>query len=415
MPPRRVFVALAAVCYVAGLAGWTLWGNLLWRELGQDWMVFYSAAQTYFENNLAQLYDGQWMTDTINQRYTGNWLERPLLMHPWLYPPNLLLLLLPFGMLPFGVSYVLFMAATFAAMSATLGRLTGRTVLAAAALLLFPQTPFALLAGQNSYLTGALLIGGFSLLESQPVAAGILLGIVSYKPQMFLMVPVALLAGRHWKVIAVGIATGAALSLLSLAVFGPGVWEDWLRLMLFPSDTYREWLLRGRMGGQSVYACLLHLGASPRIAAWTQYAAMALAALCVWLASRRPARPEIRLMVLLAATLLAAPHVSSQDAVLLCAASVLLLHLGFRDGFQPGDLPVIGAIWVVEAFDPPVMLHGGVVTPILLAVFVIRLLRRAVPGAVNSGSPSDPTSSWPAKADGPLPSAPSRPSSVLSA
>lgn len=374
-PSRRAILVLAGVCYVCGLLSWVLWGSVLWREVGQDWMVFYSAARTYFDSDLPRLYDGQWMTDTINQRFSG-WLHLPLVMHPWLYPPSLLLLLLPLGLLPFAVSYGVFMAATFAAMTAAIGRLTGRVWLVAGALLLFPQTPFALLTGQNCYLTGALMVAGFSLLETQPIAAGILLGILSYKPQMFLMVPVALLAGRHWRAIAAGVTTGALLSLASLAVFGPGVWRDWLQVMLFPSDTYREWLVRGRMWGQSVYACVLHLGAPAQVALWLQYAAILLAVLSVWKAFRRAMHPNLRLAVVLAATLLAAPHVSSQDAVLLCAAGILLLERGFRDGFRPGDLVVVGAIWIVELFDPPLLLQLGVITPLLLGVFIALLLRR---------------------------------------
>ena len=58
--------------------------------------------------------------------------------------------------------------------------------------------------------------------------------------------------------------------------------------------------------------------------------------------STSPWPHQARIAVVLTATLLAAPHVSSQDAVLLCATSLLLLHHGLLHRFLPWDLPVIG-------------------------------------------------------------------------
>ena len=47
--------------------------------------------------------------------------------------------------------------------------------------------------------TAALFGGGLSLLERRPLLAGGLLGLLIYKPQLGLLIPVALLAGRHWR------------------------------------------------------------------------------------------------------------------------------------------------------------------------------------------------------------------------
>ena len=51
--------------------------------------------------------------------------------------------------------------------------------------------------GQNGTWTAALFGGGLSLLERRPLLAGGLLGLLSYKLQLGLLIPVALLAGRH--------------------------------------------------------------------------------------------------------------------------------------------------------------------------------------------------------------------------
>ena len=50
--------------------------------------------------------------------------------------------------------------------------------------------------GQNSTWTAALFGGGLSLLERRPLLASGLLGLLIYKPQLRLLIPIGL-AGRH--------------------------------------------------------------------------------------------------------------------------------------------------------------------------------------------------------------------------
>ena len=49
--------------------------------------------------------------------------------------------------------------------------------------------------GQNGFLTAALLGGALVILDRRPIVAGILFGLLVYKPQFGLMIPLALIAG----------------------------------------------------------------------------------------------------------------------------------------------------------------------------------------------------------------------------
>src|SRR5579862_1711919 len=89
LSPRQS-VALAAICGAFGIAAWTLWVWVLRREPAQDWMVFYTAARAYFDGNLPLIFDGGALTAALNQRFLS-WLESPLNLHPWVYPPTFLL------------------------------------------------------------------------------------------------------------------------------------------------------------------------------------------------------------------------------------------------------------------------------------------------------------------------------------
>jgi len=71
---------------------------------------------------------------------------------------------------------------------ATLGRNWWSPALLAA--LAAPTTAIAIVSGQTGFLAAALLAGGLRLAAPNPVAGGVLLGLLTYKPQLGLLVPV---------------------------------------------------------------------------------------------------------------------------------------------------------------------------------------------------------------------------------
>ena len=74
-----------------------------------------------------------------------------------------------------------------------------------------------------------LLGGGLSLLERRPYLAGFLFGMMIYKPQLALLLPVALLGGRQWRAFAAASVTAGVLLAASALWFGTDVWAEYLR------------------------------------------------------------------------------------------------------------------------------------------------------------------------------------------
>src|SRR5258708_11141400 len=110
-------------------------------------------------------------------------------------------------------------------------------------LLLCPASSITVIAGQNAFLTAALLVGGFGLLRRRPMLAGALLGVATFKPTLWLMVPVALIAARQWRALAAAAAMAGVLALASLALFGAEMWRQWLEMAISPPvDFYSNWL-----------------------------------------------------------------------------------------------------------------------------------------------------------------------------
>jgi glycosyl transferase family 87 len=387
--PRASWIA-GALCGLSGLAAWVFYVAAFRNDPGQDWMVFYTAARAWFDGNLPLLFDGERLTAALNQRFAG-WMAHDLNLHPWVYPPHFLLLFLPFGMLPPVVSLVGFqlvgLIAVAAAALAYVRQDIGRW-LVGFSLVLCPAVPFNVMTGQNAFFTSALLIGGFGLLARFPLLGGALLGIVTYKPQMWLMVPVALVAARQWRALMSAGAVAVALALLSLAVFGGDIWRAWIDLVGGGSEQYRAWLAEGRLNGLSVFACVRLTGAPEVVASLVQAAAVVFAAGCVYRMFRqRPADP-MALAGLLAATLLAAPHSSASDAVLLgLAASLFLVAMQAR-GIETRHVVVAAVIWLCPLFNPPSVFSAGLLTPLLVGAFLWRILAELASEAEAAAMPS---------------------------
>ena len=109
-------------------------------------------------------------------------------------------------------------------------------------MVLFPGIVSNFLVGHNGFLSGALLGGGLLFLNSAPILAGILLGLFFYKPQLGILIPLALVAGRRWKVLAITAGSGAGIGILSALIFGPDTWlEFWPNLPVAAKMTDSPW------------------------------------------------------------------------------------------------------------------------------------------------------------------------------
>lgn len=221
----RLVLLLAGVF---GLLGWTLALLVLMRQIdvlgpGTDWMAFYGAARAYLDGRLALIFDAAAFTAYLNADF-GWWLAQPVAFRPWVYPPSFLLWLVPFGTLSLAASYVLFELlsgiALVVALFAVSDRRDARWLVVAAAFLCFGAAD-NVMQGQNGFLTAALLIGGWRTIPSSPVLGGALFGLLTIKPQFWVLVPVALVAAREWRALGAAIVAAAVLAAVSAAMFKP--------------------------------------------------------------------------------------------------------------------------------------------------------------------------------------------------
>jgi alpha-1,2-mannosyltransferase len=309
-----------------------------------DFLVFWAAAHAWVEGKLALVYSIDAFTDYQNVLFADRF---PNVVHfrPFFYPPIWLLMLLPLGAIAVGKAYALFMTGTMALATALEGR---RDIWGWLAIVTSPAAVWTVLAGQNTFLSVALFYGGFALLERAPVAAGILLGLLAYKPQIWALVPLALLAARQWRALAWMAGTVLVVALASLAVFGPAFWLAFLDAAREAGSArvVNEMFERIYMHMTTLLAAARILGLPPALSGAVQVAGSLLAVGAVVFAFGRKGQSDARLAVLATATFLVSPYTLNYDLLLLMPAVVAMFRRAVLQGFFPAERVVMLLLWL---------------------------------------------------------------------
>ncbi|WP_234745829.1 glycosyltransferase family 87 protein, partial [Burkholderia sp. WTPI3] len=142
---------------------------------------------------------------------------------PWLYPPTMLMFVLPLGWLPYPVAIVLWLGGTCALFAVTI-RVTVQRDAALLCAFAFPGVFLTLIVGQTSLFTATLAGVGLLALNRRPVAAGICFGLLTMKPQLAILLPLALLCAGQWRALAAWAATIAGSAAIATFAFGIGSW-----------------------------------------------------------------------------------------------------------------------------------------------------------------------------------------------
>jgi len=242
-PERIRLVAVAILCVAAASIVFMLVTahglvDIQGRPLGTDFSSFYSAGTHVLEGNAQAPYDLA-RQHAREQAIFGE--ATPF--YSWFYPPFFLFITAALALLPYGAAFVtwqvvtlvLYLLAIRAIVPSPRLRREGRDEGASprgsesrTELLLavaFPAVLVNLGHGQNGFLSAALLGGALAVLDRRPIVAGFLFGLLAYKPQFGLMIPLALAAGGHWRSFAAAAATIALLAVGATAAFGPDVWR----------------------------------------------------------------------------------------------------------------------------------------------------------------------------------------------
>jgi len=339
-----LFLAYAALYYTAQLGD-------VWRS--GDFAALWSYGQVLRHDGAQALYDPARLHAL--QIALGLPADQ---RNPFPYPPGFLPIVWPLGLLAFGAAFVAWTGVTLVAyVAACRGRLAWVALIA-------PGTTIGVIAGQSGFLSGALFVGGMRLVATRPWLGGVLLGLLTFKPQLGVLIPVALLALRAWRAVAGAIMAAVALTGVSLGLFGADAGRLWLAgLPAYAADFAEHSVRYGMM--PTTTANLAMIGVPHDPATLIQAACAMGAAVVVWLVFRRAGHCGGReLLVLASATFITTPHAFVYDLPLLTGAALVY---GGDGGSENGR----GMIVVAVLLLPAAMLWSGPVplsTPVLAAV-----------------------------------------------
>jgi hypothetical protein len=282
----------------------------------------------------------------------------------WSYPPHILLLIWPFGLMPYLLGYVAWCVLGLAAFvaAARTGGVERRNLLFIA---LAPAVAVNVFFGQNGFVSAALLVAGLASLDRRPILAGILFGILSIKPQLGLLLPVVLVMTGRWRTIAAAAATVVALVAATAAIYGVDIWTEYLTKV----GAQQVWLLNNASGlvlsqiPSALYAGR-RLGLPIEIGWAAQIVVTVLALAAVVWTFRRRRDPVLSMALLVTAIFLVSPYSFNYDMVVFGWVLALLRQ---RDDNSALDHGLILAVWTL----PVAMMLFGIVLHLPVAILVL--------------------------------------------
>jgi Glycosyltransferase family 87 len=291
----------------------------------------------------------------------------------WKYPPTYLLMVLPLSLLPYAASFICWIVLTGLGFVYVIRRLIPKNPLSWL-VLVFPGTVHNLFAGQNGFLSAAILGGGLLLADRRPFAGGCLLGLLSYKPQLAFLIPLALAAGRYWKALIGAVISAITLALASLLLLGSSVWIAFFKNLPLAAGFMNRASVWTKV--PTVFAVARLQGATLELATGLQAVAIIAAILAVgWVWFRRAPLP-IRGSVLVVGICLATPHAFNYDLTISALPFAWLGWEAYTQGskFQEVFLLLALILLAWALLEPPWMYSWALEFPFRLVVEVSLLL-----------------------------------------
>jgi hypothetical protein len=350
---RRWFEpALAGVClgYVVALP--LLWASGLWildirgHPLAQDFLAFHAAGWFADHGKALTAYDWRAM-HALHEVMTGAPFHG---FFGWVYPPLFFAPVMLLALLPYPIAFCVWVVVSLALLGWALWAIAGRSALLLG--LALPPVLANAMVGQNGFLTAALFGAALLALPRKAWLSGLLIALLTYKPQFGILIPLALLAGGYWRALAITVA----LVLLYAAgcwLFVPELTGAFLHNLVQNNSMFLGSGTAGFFKLQSLYGALRGLGASAFLA-WGAQAALALA-MAVFLAViwRGDVAYPLKASALVVAALLATPYLYFYDLPLLGVAFAFLWRHRPFDGAEMATaiavIPLLGLCAVMMA------------------------------------------------------------------
>jgi alpha-1,2-mannosyltransferase len=394
----RAGAALAFVAFASFCIMWVQWvfSATEFPNVSGDFVSFWTAGLLALQHHAADAY--REVPHYFAQLALDKDPSRAYLA--FFYPPYFLLLCAVFASLPYLPALCLWLAGTCACYAAALRAMVPRDLPEREPIWLlllgYPAVMLNIGFGQNGFLSAALFGAAAALLDRWPTLAGVCLGCLSYKPQLGIVVPLALVVAKRWRCFAAAAVTVLALAAVATLVFGSDIWPAFLA---DSTEAKRNWM-EGYNPPYLRYwitvfgAVRLHGGSLPLAYALQATVSVSAVLLLVVSLRRRPSgvrsgRAEIAAIA--ACVPFCSPFLLEYDLVILAVPMVWLLSEGMQNGFRRGEGAALVAAYLtpvafkIMLFDDALKL-SVIATSALLFAMVLRRLTAKHAEPANAGA-----------------------------
>jgi hypothetical protein len=288
--------------------------NNLWET---DYFGIWSYGKFVLGNPGVEIYD-----DSKLLEFQMDLGASPKGLLPYVYPPWLLLLIFPLGLLPYYPGYGLWLGLPFL-MYLIASVYKNWRLSEVLATVFAPATIIALAFAQTGLLSSALILGGFRLVAGRPILSGILFGLASFKPQLGILIPIALISARQWRTLIAAGMTVLCLVIASSIAFGWSIWPIWLAKL----PAHPDWATNvPNLISPTIIANLTFVGVDLALARVIQLFVAIVVAVTIWFCFRRGVT-ILTTAALVVGTFLATPYAFVYDMPMLTNA-VLMVSRG---------------------------------------------------------------------------------------
>lgn len=382
----RLYGTGVAVAYALSLA-WRLvhgqwvilpYGRLRCVDFGWMWL----SAKFAISGDPAKIFD--YSTFSAAQLALFGQHNCPFIT-PYVYPPTYLFVTYLLGFMPYLAAFAVWVLVTLFLYGTAVYAIIPRRAAVMAAM-----APFFVAVnadfGHNAFITAALIGFSFAFLERRPWLSGILLGLLTYKPQIGVLFPLALLASRNWRALASAAAASVILAIAAAIAFGSEGWPSFLHTLLDRQSTLSP-NTEVPLALHSVFGLLRWTETSALVSWGGHLIVAALVTLTVWVVWSKPSPFSLKAAVLCIGSAMVPPYILFYDLCILSIAVAFLVRDGISRGFLPGERTVLlicfAALFLVQVPIGPIICAVLFFLAARRIVAYRRVCRAAIPAAEN--------------------------------